>query len=187
MLRSFANSDARQRGRYGRRHIIGAALARSRIRSEGGHAAARSPLGKAFRELFIVIRHGPAPGPYLTVDAARSGRSHLQLRHVLNNVVSVCWSRFAVFFSCARSPASPKQEAEPNRARSEDVSCSRVRDARGPAHEKGREVSEGTIGFPMSVRGRPGEPGRRETNGFPIEALGPTWRSKALSGKWGPG
>src|ERR1044071_8543555 len=56
-------------------------------------------LGKVdFSNLFVVMKHGATPGPYLTVDAAqKAGAVTLNYGQFINNIVSFVLVAFAVF------------------------------------------------------------------------------------------
>lgn len=73
-----------------------------------------------FANLFVVIKHGAAPGPYLTVDAAQNaGAVTLNYGMLINNVVSFVVVAFAVFLLVKAvnrmrraEPAAPTVPAE---------------------------------------------------------------------------
>ena len=68
-----------------------------------------------FSNLFVVIKHGAAPGPYLTVDAAqKAGAVTLNYGLFINNVISFLIVAFAVFLLVrAINRLRRKQEEKP--------------------------------------------------------------------------
>ena len=92
-------------------------------------------LGKVdFANLFLVLKHGPVPGPYLTVDAAqKAGAVTFNYGLFANNVVSFLLVAFAVFILVrAINRLRRKQEEKPKEAPppAEDVLLLReIRDA----------------------------------------------------------
>jgi len=68
-----------------------------------------------FSNLFLVIKHGAAPGPYLTVDAAqKAGAVTLNYGMFVNNIISFVIVAFAVFILIrAINRLRRKQEEQP--------------------------------------------------------------------------
>ncbi len=68
-----------------------------------------------FANLFVVIKHGAAPGPYATVDAAqKAGAVTLNYGMFFNNIVSFVIVAFAVFLLIrAINRLRRKQEEQP--------------------------------------------------------------------------
>jgi large conductance mechanosensitive channel len=76
-------------------------------------------LGKVdFSNLFLVIKEGTAPGPYLTVDAAqKAGAVTLNYGMFVNNIISFVIVAFAVFILIrAINRLRRKQEQAPAEA-----------------------------------------------------------------------
>ncbi len=71
-----------------------------------------------FSNLFLVIKHGATPGPYVSVDAAqKAGAVTLNYGVFLNNVVSFVIVAFAVFILIrAINRLRRKQEQKPAEA-----------------------------------------------------------------------
>jgi large conductance mechanosensitive channel len=92
-------------------------------------------LGKVdFSNMFIVMKPGPVPGPYLTVDAAqKAGAVTFNYGMFVNNVVSFVLVAFAVFILVrAINRLRRKQDEKPKEAPppAEDVVLLReIRDA----------------------------------------------------------
>lgn len=94
-------------------------------------------LGKVdFSNLFIVLKHGATPGPYLTVEQAqKAGAVTLNAGIFLNTLISFTIVAFAVFLlvraiNRLRQLEAQKQEAAPPPATPEDIVLLReIRDA----------------------------------------------------------
>lgn len=87
-----------------------------------------------FSNLFVVLKHGAAPGPYATIDAAqKAGAVTLNYGMFVNNVISFVIVAFAVFLLVrAINRLRRKQEEKPAEAPppAEDVLLLReIRDA----------------------------------------------------------
>lgn len=78
-----------------------------------------------FSDLFIVLREGTAPGPYLTVAAAKEvGAVTLNYGQFVNNVVSFIIVAFAVFM-LVRSLNKLKREEAPKKEEAVVKDCPR--------------------------------------------------------------
>jgi large conductance mechanosensitive channel len=92
-------------------------------------------LGKVdFTNLFIVLKHGITPGPYLTVDAAqKAGAVTVNYGMFVNNIVSFVLVAFAVFLLVRSINRLRRKQAESPEAApppAEDVLLLReIRDA----------------------------------------------------------